>query len=67
MVEKNILIKSSNQNVTHFCTILRIRKLPDAINISYRNDSLPFASTKTLNQMVMATQKKDTIIRLPAI
>ena len=36
-------------------------QLPDAINISYRNDSLLFASTKILTQMVMATQKKDTI------
>ncbi len=36
-------------------------QLPDAINIRYRNDSLLFASNKTLTQMVMATQKKDTI------
>ncbi len=36
-------------------------QLPDAINIGYRNDSLLFASNRTLTQTVMATQKKDTI------
>ncbi len=37
-------------------------QLPDAINIAFRNDSLLFNTTKTLTQMVMATQKRDTII-----
>ncbi len=32
-----------------------------AINISYKNDSLLFNSDRTFTQMVMATQKKDTI------
>lgn len=36
-------------------------QLLDAININFRNDSLLFASNKTLTQTVMATQKKDTI------
>ncbi len=36
-------------------------QIPDAINIIYKNDSLLFASNKTFTQMVMATQKKDTI------
>ena len=36
-------------------------QLPDAINIRYQNDSLLFASSKAFTQMVMATQKKDTI------
>jgi len=34
---------------------------PGAINITYNNDSLLFKSNKTLTQMVMATQKRDTI------
>ena len=36
-------------------------QIPDAINIAYRNDSLLFAADRTLTQMVMATQKRDTI------
>ncbi|MGB5555867.1 MAG: cytochrome c biogenesis protein CcsA [Flavobacteriaceae bacterium] len=36
-------------------------QLPDAINISYRNDSLLIASNKTWVQTVMATQQKDTL------
>lgn len=34
---------------------------PGAINISYKNDSLLFNSDRTFTQMVMATQKKDTV------
>ena len=36
-------------------------QLPDAINIAFRNDSLLFNSNKTLTQMIMATQHRDTI------
>ena len=36
-------------------------QIPNAINITYRNDSLLFTSDRILTQMVMATQKKDTI------
>ncbi|REE81925.1 cytochrome c-type biogenesis protein CcsB [Lutibacter oceani] len=35
--------------------------LPNAINILYKNDSLFFKTNKVFTQMVMATQKKDTI------
>jgi cytochrome c-type biogenesis protein CcsB len=35
--------------------------IPDAFNIRYNNDSLVFSSNKPLTQMVMATQKRDTI------
>jgi cytochrome c-type biogenesis protein CcsB len=35
--------------------------IPDAINITYQNDSLLLKSNKVLTQTVMATQKKDTI------
>lgn len=37
-------------------------QLPNAINIAFRNDSLVFNSDRMLTQMVMATQKKDTIL-----
>ena len=36
-------------------------RLPDAINLVFRNDSLLFSTNKTLTRMTMATQKKDTI------
>ena len=36
-------------------------QLPDAINIAYQNDALLLNTSKTLTQMVMATQQKDTI------
>ena len=36
-------------------------QLPDAINITYQNDALLLNTSRTLTQMVMATQKKDTI------
>jgi hypothetical protein len=35
--------------------------IPDAFNIRYNNDSLVFNTNKPLTQMVMATQKRDTI------
>ncbi len=35
--------------------------IPEAININYRNDSLVFSANRVLTQLVMATQKKDTI------
>ncbi len=35
--------------------------IPEAINIWYRNDSLLINSNRTLTQMVMATQKRDTL------
>jgi cytochrome c-type biogenesis protein CcsB len=34
---------------------------PGAVNIYYRNDSLVFNSPETLTQLVMATQKRDTL------
>ena len=37
-------------------------RLPDAINIAFRNDSLLLTSNKTLTHMTMATRKRDTII-----
>ena len=36
-------------------------EIPEAINILYKNDSLFFKTNKAFTQMVMATQKKDTI------
>ena len=36
-------------------------EIPEAINILYKNDSLFFKINKAFTQMVMATQKKDTI------
>jgi len=36
-------------------------QIPGAINIKYKNDSLLFKTNKVLTQMVMATQKKDSI------
>ena len=37
------------------------QQLPDAINFRYRNDSLMFLAPRTLVQMVMATQTRDTL------
>ncbi len=34
---------------------------PEAINIYFRNDSLTFKTPEVISQMVMATQRKDTI------
>lgn len=36
-------------------------RLPNAVNILFRNDSLLFSSDKTWTRMVMASQKKDTL------
>ncbi len=36
--------------------------LPDAINIRFRNDSLLFNSNRTLTQMEMVTQRRDTLL-----
>ncbi|NOR29077.1 MAG: cytochrome C biogenesis protein [Lutibacter sp.] len=36
-------------------------EVPEAINILYKNDSLFFKTNKAFTQMVMGTQKKDTI------
>ena len=36
-------------------------EIPEAVNILYKNDSLFFKSNSPFTQMVMATQKKDTI------
>ena len=36
-------------------------EIPEAINIIYNNESLLFKTNKVLTQMVMATQKRDTI------
>ncbi|RLD60031.1 MAG: cytochrome C biogenesis protein, partial [Bacteroidetes bacterium] len=36
-------------------------EIPEAINIIFKNESLQFKTNKALTQMVMATQKKDTI------
>ncbi|MBT8298111.1 MAG: cytochrome c biogenesis protein ResB, partial [Maribacter sp.] len=37
-------------------------RLPNAINIRFRNDSLQFHSDKTLTQMEMVTQRRDTLL-----
>ena len=39
-------------------------ELPEAINIDFSNDALVFKYNRPLTQMVMATQKKDTILPL---
>ncbi len=48
-------IKAVNYNFTN-------TYIPGAINIYYRNDSLLIKSEETLNQMVMATQTRDTLV-----
>jgi len=35
--------------------------IPEAVNITFRNDSLLFNSDKVLTQMIMTTQQRDTI------
>ncbi|MFK5959139.1 MAG: cytochrome c biogenesis protein CcsA [Lutibacter sp.] len=40
--------------------------IPNAINIRFKNDSLFFKTNKVFTQMVMATQKKDTIYPIDA-
>lgn len=36
--------------------------LPDAINLAYQNEELLLQTNRTLTQMVMATQKQDTLL-----
>ena len=59
--EEYFINQGQTKRIRNFIYNFKDTQLPDAINISFRNDSLLFASNKTLTQTVMATQQKDTI------
>ena len=60
--EEYFITQGQTKRIRNVIYNFKEAQLPDAINISYRNDSLLFATNKTLVQTVMATQQKDTIV-----
>ncbi len=59
--EEYFISKGETKKIRNIIFNFKENQIPDAINIVYNNDSLLFKTNKTLSQMVMATQKKDTI------
>ena len=59
--EEYFIHKGETKKIRNIVYNFKENPIPSAINIIYKNDSLLFKYNKTLTQMVMATQKRDTI------
>ncbi len=59
--EEYILSKGDTERFGNLLYNFNDNEIPEAINIIYKNDSLFFKTNQPFTQMVMATQKKDTI------
>lgn len=59
--EEYILSKGDTERFGNLLYNFNDQEIPEAINIIYKNDSLFFKTNQAFTQMVMATQKKDTI------
>jgi len=59
--EEYFISKGQTKRIRNVIYNFKDTQLPDAINIVLKNESLLFNSNKTLTQMVMTTQKRDTI------
>ena len=60
--EEHYISEGQTKRIRNVIYNFKNTQLPDAINIVVKNDSLLFNTNKTLTQMTMATQKRDTII-----
>ena len=59
--EEYFLSKGETKRIRNVIYNFKEGEIPEAINIKYENNILLFKTNKSLTQMVMATQKKDTI------
>ena len=59
--EEYFISKGQTKRIRNVIYNFKNTQLPQAININFVNDSLVFKTDKTLTQMVMATQQKDTL------
>ncbi len=59
--EEHFISKGQTKRIRNVIYNFKDTELPNAINISFKNDSVLFNTDKVLTQMVMATQLKDTI------
>ena len=59
--EEYFISKGQTKRIRNVIYNFKENELQGAINIAYSKDSLQFKTNKPLTQMVMATQKKDTI------
>jgi len=59
--EEYFISKGQTKRIRNVVYNFKETPLPEALNIAYSNDSLLFKTNKVLTQMVMATQKRDTI------
>jgi cytochrome c-type biogenesis protein CcsB len=60
--EEYFISQGQTKRIRNVLYNFKNNELTDAINIVYSKDSLRFKTNKPLTQMVMATQKKDTIL-----
>ena len=59
--EEYFISKGQTKRIRNVIYNFKKEQIPEAINIKFENDLLLFKTDKVLTQMVMATQKKDTI------
>ncbi|NOQ92575.1 MAG: cytochrome C biogenesis protein [Flavobacteriaceae bacterium] len=59
--EEYFLSKGETKRIRNVIYNFKEKQIPEAINIKYENESLSFKTNKVLTQMIMTTQKKDTI------
>ncbi len=59
--EEYFISKGQTKRIRNVIYNFKENQISEAINIKYSNDSLLFSSSKTLTQMTMATQQRDTI------
>jgi cytochrome c-type biogenesis protein CcsB len=59
--EEHFISQGQTKRIRKLVFNFKNTELPDAINIDYSNNSLLIKANKTLTQMTMATQQRDTI------
>jgi len=59
--EEYFISEGETKRIRNVIYNFKENEIPEAINIIYKNETLLFKTNKTLSQMVMATQQKDTI------
>ena len=59
--EEYFISKGQTKRIRNVIYNFKEEQIPEAINIKFENDLLFFKTDKVLTQMVMSTQKKDTI------
>ena len=59
--EEYFISKGETKRIRNVIYNFKENEIPEAVNIIYQNESLLFKTNKVITQMVMATQKRDTI------